>query len=149
MIWSLRSLYVLRYSEYQRNLRNKITWSIVYCNLNIACSTFTCMQYIHSRLLACDHALSLYLCNLFSGGGHDTFFSQITCKKARIWSFFWLDRKQYGWSALFQLAKTPPSVVVVDFGLYFCLRIKQWLHTRVRYEISAGLVFLPVWKMFK
>ena len=41
MVWSLRSLYVLRYSEYQRNFRNKIDLSIVYCNLKIACSTFT------------------------------------------------------------------------------------------------------------
>ena len=41
-----------------------------------------------TRQLACDHALSLYLCNLFSGGGHDTFLSQVTCKKARIWTFF-------------------------------------------------------------
>ena len=48
--------------------------------------------------LACDHAFSLYLCNLFLGGGHDTIlnFSQITCKKARIWTFFLSDRKQYG-----------------------------------------------------
>ena len=38
--------------------------------------------------VACNHALSLYLCNLFSGGGHDTFLSQITCKNARIWTFF-------------------------------------------------------------
>ena len=38
--------------------------------------------------LACDHALSLCLCNLFPGGGHDTILSQITCKKARIWTFF-------------------------------------------------------------
>ena len=34
-------------------------------------------------LIACDHALSLYFCNLFSGGGHDTFLSQITCKKKK------------------------------------------------------------------
>ena len=33
-------------------------------------------------------ALSLCLYNLFSGGGHDTFLLQITCKKARIWTFF-------------------------------------------------------------
>ena len=59
--------------------------------------------------LACDHAPSLYLCNLFSGGWHDTIFSQITCKKGRIWTCFWLDRKQYGWSALF-MAKKPPSI---------------------------------------
>ena len=38
--------------------------------------------------VACDHALSLCLYNLFSGGGHDTFLLQITCKKARIWTFF-------------------------------------------------------------
>ena len=45
-----------------------------------------------------------------TGRGHDTFLCRITCKKARIWTFFWLDRKQYGWFALFQLAKMPPSV---------------------------------------
>ena len=60
--------------------------------------------------LACDHTLSLYLCNLFSGGGHDTILAQIKCKTARIWTLFWLDRKQCGWFALFQLAKMPPSV---------------------------------------
>ena len=42
--------------------------------------------------------------------GHDTFLCRITCKKARIWTFFWLDRKQYGWFALFWLAKMPTSV---------------------------------------
>ena len=31
-------------------------------------------------------------------------------------------------------------LVVVDFSLYFCLRDEQ--HTQVRYEISAGSVFL-------
>ena len=36
MVWSLRCLYVLRSSEYQRNFRNKIDLSLVYCNLNIA-----------------------------------------------------------------------------------------------------------------
>ena len=40
------------------------------------------------KWVACDHPLSLYLCNLFSGGGHGTFLLQITCKKARIWTFF-------------------------------------------------------------
>ena len=33
-------------------------------------------------------------------------------------------------------------LVVVDFSLHFCLRNEQWIHTRVRYEISAGSVFL-------
>jgi len=36
MVWSLRSLFVLRSSEYQRDFRNKIDLSIVYCNLKIA-----------------------------------------------------------------------------------------------------------------
>ena len=79
--------------------------------------------------LACDHALSLYLCNLFSGRGHDTFLSQITCKKARIWTFFWLDRKQYGWFALFRLAKTPPSVSCCWFQSAFLLAYKWAVNT--------------------
>ena len=33
-------------------------------------------------------------------------------------------------------------LVVVDFSLHFCLRNEQWIHTRVRYEISARSVFL-------
>ena len=34
-------------------------------------------------------------------------------------------------------------LVVVDFSLHFCLRInEQCIHTRVRYQISAGSVFL-------
>ena len=33
-------------------------------------------------------------------------------------------------------------LVVVDFSLHFCLRHEQWMHTRVRYKISAGSVFL-------
>ena len=74
-----------------------------------------------SLSLACDHALSLYLCNLFSAGGHDTFLSQITFKKARIWIFFWLDRKQYGWFALSRLAETPPSVSCWWFQSAFLL----------------------------
>ena len=39
-----------------------------------------------------------------TGRGHDAFVYRITCKKARIWTFFWLDRKQYKWFALFRLA---------------------------------------------
>ena len=76
---------------------------------------------LNRKLVACDHALSLYVCNLFSGGGHDTFLSQITCKKARIWTFLWLDRKQYGWFALFWLAKTLPSVSCCWFQSAFLL----------------------------
>ena len=39
--------------------------------------------HLAMSLIACDHALSLYLCNLFSGGGYDTFLSQITRKKKK------------------------------------------------------------------
>ena len=80
--------------------------------------------------IACDHALSLYLFNLFSRGGHDTILSQIKCKKARIWTFFWLDRKQWGWFALFRLAKMPPFIkcwfqsAFLDFKRDF--RAKIW-----------------------
>ena len=100
--------------------------------------------------VTCDHALSLYLCNLCSGGGHDTFLLQITCRKARIWTFFsdWIgnntdDLRCSDWP------KRRHPLGVVDFSLHFCLRYEQWIHTRVRYEISAGSVFLPVWKMSK
>ena len=58
--------------------------------------------------LACDHALSPFL-------------SQITCKKARMLTFFWLDRKQYRWFALFRLAKMPPSVSCCWFQSAFLL----------------------------
>ena len=33
-------------------------------------------------------------------------------------------------------------LVVVNFSLHFCMRNEQWIHTRVRIEISAGSVFL-------
>ena len=33
----------------------------------------TCYEQINVYRLACDHALSLYLCNLFSGGGRSFF----------------------------------------------------------------------------
>ena len=79
--------------------------------------------------LTCDHALSLYLCNLFSGGGHATFLLQITCKKARIWTFFWLDRKQYVWFAPFRLAKMPLSVSCCWFQSAFLLAYKWAVNT--------------------
>ena len=36
----------------------------------VFCSVLLCQKTV-----ACDHSLSLYLCNLFSGGGRDTFLS--------------------------------------------------------------------------
>ena len=33
-------------------------------------------------------------------------------------------------------------LVVVDFSLHFCLHNEKGIHTRTRYEISAGSVFL-------
>ena len=36
-------------------------------------------------------------------------------------------------------------LVVVDFSLHFCLCInEQWIHRRVRYQISAGSIFLSL-----
>ena len=62
-------------------------------------------------------------------------------QKSQNLDFFWLDRKQYGWFALFPLAKTPPSVSCCWFQSAFCLRNEQWIHTRVRYEISSVEIF--------
>ena len=42
-------------------------------------------------------------------------------KNARNWTFFWLDRKQYGWFALFWLAKMPLSVSCCWFQSAFLL----------------------------
>ena len=49
----------------------------------------------------------------------------------------------------FDWPKRRHPLVVVDFSLHFCLRNEQRMHTRVRCEISAGSVFLPVWKNVK
>ena len=62
-------------------------------------------------------------------------------QKSQNLDFFWLDRKQYGWFALFPLAKTPPSVSCCWFQSAFCLRNEQWINTRVRYEISSVEIF--------
>ena len=83
-----------------------------------------------SFLIACDDALTLCLCNLLSRGGHDAFLSQITCKKARIWTFFWLDKKPCGWwFALFRFAKMPPSVTCCWFQSAFLLAYKWAVNT--------------------
>ena len=65
-----------------------------------------------------------------TGRGHDTFLCRITCKKARIWTFFWLDRRQYGWFALFQLAKMPPSVSGCWFQSAFFACVMSSEYTR-------------------
>ena len=74
----------------------------------------------------------------------DIILSQITCKEARIWTSFWLDKKQYGWFAMFRLAKMPPSVSRCWFeSAFFSLRNKQWnthassLCYTTAWEISA------------
>ena len=67
--------------------------------------------------------------------------------KSQNVDFFWLDRKQYGWFAPFRWPKCRHPLVVVDFGLHFCLRDEERIHTRVRYEISAGSVFLNLKNM--
>ena len=78
----------------------------------LVCQTWmaTLLNWLARKKLPQNHSLSLYHCNLFLRGGHDTILSQITCEKARIWTSFWLDRKKYGWFALFRLAKMPPSI---------------------------------------
>ena len=70
------------------------------------------------------------------------FFVGSHVKKARIWTFLWLDRKQYRWFALFHWPKCRHLLVVVDFSLHFCLRNEQWIHAQVHYKTSAGSVFL-------
>ena len=68
--------------------------------------------------------------------------SQITCKKARIWTFSdWIgnntdDLRYSDWP------KRRHQLIVVDFSLHFCLRTnEQRIHARVRYKISACSVF--------
>ena len=92
-----------------RSFQGKITFEQ---KCTLVCQTWiaTLLNWLARKKLPRNHSLSLYHCNLFSGGGHDTILSQITCEKARIWTSFWLDRKKYGWFALFQLAKMPPSI---------------------------------------
>ena len=85
-------------------------------------------------VVTCDHAVSLYLYNLFSGGEHDTILSQITCIKARIWTSFWLDRKQYGWFALLRLAKMSPSISCCWFQSAFLLT--QWATNTLSSSLS-------------
>ena len=94
-----------------------------------------------------DHIISLRSCPRRAW----YIFSQITSKKARIWLFFRLGRKQYGWFALFRLAKTPPSVSCCWFSSAFLLAYwavnthasSLWNVCRLRFN------FLPDWKMYK
>ena len=81
------------------------------------------------------HSLSwsLYICSLRScplpiiplslsrEEGMIHFFVGSHVKKPESGLFFWLDRKQYGWFALFQLAKMPPSVSCCWFQSAFLL----------------------------
>ena len=115
-----------------------------YLALNAVKIISTCMTRSSSRL-ACNHALSLHLCNLFSVW-------HITCKKARIWTFFWLDRRQKGWFAPFRSAKMSPSVSCCWFQSAFLLPY-NWavnrINTQVSYEISAGSVFVNLEKVYE
>ena len=74
--------------------------------------------------LTCDHTLSLYICNLLSGGGHNTFLSQITCKNARIWTFFdWIGNNTDDFRCS-DWPKCRYPLVVVDFKSAFLLAYK-------------------------
>ena len=74
--------------------------------------------------VACDHALSLYLCNLFSGGMIH-FFHRSHAKKPESGLFSdWIgnntdDLRCSDWP------KCRHPLVVVDFSLHFCLRNEQ------------------------
>ena len=71
-----------------------------------------------------------------------SFTDHSACKKARIWAFLWLDRKRTDDLRCSNLPKCRHPLVVVDFSLHLCLRNEQWIHRRVRIEISAGSVYL-------
>ena len=93
--------------------------------------------------LACDHTFSLYLCNLLFGEeGMIKSLHRSHAKQPESGLFSdWIgnntdDLRCSDWP------KCRHPLVVVDFSLHFCLRNEQWIHTRVRYEISAGSVFL-------
>ena len=98
-------------------------------------------DYTTRGTIACDHALYLYLCNLFLGGGHDTILSQITCKKARIWTSFWLDRKQYGWFVLFGLAK-------MSLSISCCWSQSTFLLAQGAVNVHASLLWNFCWLSF-
>ena len=110
---------------------------------------FFLTSFSYHCLIACDHALSLYLCNLFYGGGHDTILSQITCIKARIWISFWLERKLYGWLTLFQLAKMPQSVSCRWFQSAFLFAQGAVPFTREFVMKFLTVQFSWIWRMFQ
>ena len=72
--------------------------------------------------LLCDCFSSLRSCPLPAFGRRAWYISFTDhMKNARNWTFFWLDRKQYGWFALFWLAKMPLSVSCCWFQSAFLL----------------------------
>ena len=88
--------------------------------------------WIIPSLRSCPLPLSP-VCNLFSGGGHDTFLSQITCKKARIWTFSdWIgnnmdDLRCSHWP------KRRHLLVVVDFSLHFaCVMSSEYTRQKAK-----------------
>ena len=121
-------------------------WSVHCTNLDYMAVVLVLVfftDYTTRGTIACDHALFLNLCNLFLGGGHDLILSQITWKNAIIWTSFWLDRKQYGWFALFQLAKMSLSISCCWFQSTFLLAQGVVnIHASSLWNISAGSVFL-------
>ena len=91
----------------------------VYCKVINQCLEVGFLSMTLSSLRSCPLPIIPFVS--LTGRGHDTFLCRITCKKARIWTFFWLDRKQYGWFVLFQLAKMLPSISCCWFQFAFLL----------------------------
>ena len=99
--------------------------------------------------LAWDHALSLLSLCLSREEGMIHFFVGSHVKKARIWTFLWLDRKQYRWFALFQLAKMPPSVSCCWFQSPFFACVMSSEYTR-KFILKLLLAqFSWIWRMRK
>ena len=96
-----------------------------------------------SELIAWDHALSLlslYVSHEDEGMIHFFVGSHVKKPESGLFSD-WIGNNKDDFRCS-NWPKCRHPLVVVDFSLHFCLRNEQWIHTRVRYQISAGLVFL-------
>jgi len=65
LVWYFRMVYI----NYFLRTHSRMFLTIVLCFWTPLKGTSSVSWFVSE--VACDHALSLYLCNLFSGGGHD------------------------------------------------------------------------------
>ena len=75
------------------------------------------------------------------------FFVGSHVKKPESGLFFWLDRKQYGWFALFQLAKMSPSVSYCWVCIFACFMSGEYTRDFVIKFLSAQSSW--IWRMPK